>query len=313
MQNQPPVSNGPAVGSSSGTPGSGATPPVPPAQPTPAPIQPVVNPLDTTGGALPDPLDMPRGSVVDSVAAQPFGPSAPGTVPNVGSTPLTSKPDPVPAQPQKKRVDRNVIETIVLVVVSLIAVTFIGLFIWKYLDWDTVKTDVDGQIDAAVAMAVSENTTKLENEFIEREKYPYKNFMGPVDYGSLSFEYPKTWNVYVARDASAGGDFEAYLNPGEVQPVSPGTINALRVIIRDQAFDNVTRTYDNLVRNGRVTVVSRNVGSTVANVYTGELPNNIQGVVCMFKLRDKTVIIQTDAMIFTDEYYRLLDTVTFVE
>lgn len=319
MQNQPPVPSNPTAGNPSGMSVSGATPPVPlaqptqPAQPAPATAQPAVNPLDATSGALPDPLDMPRGSVVDSVAAQPFGPSAPGTVPNVGPTPLTSKPDPVPVQPPKKRVDRNVVETIVLVVVSLIAVTFIGLFIWKYLDWDTVKTDVDGQIDAAVAMAVSENTTKLENEFIEREKYPYKNFMGPVDYGSLGFEYPKTWNVYVARDAASGGDFEAYLNPGEVQPVSPGTINALRVIIRDQAFDNVTRTYDNLVRNGRLTVVSRNVGSTVANVYTGELPNNIQGVACMFKLRDKTVIIQTDAMIFTDEYYRLLDTVNFVE
>ena len=190
---------------------------------------------------------------------------------------------------------------------------FIGLFIWKYIEWDSVKTDVDGQIDAAVAMAVAENTTKLENEFTEREKYPYKGFMGPADYGSLSFEYPKTWNIYVAKDASNGGDYEAYLNPGEVQPVSATTINALRVTIRDQAFDNVTRTYDSLVRTGKLSVVSRNVGSTVANVYTGDLPNNIRGTVTIFKLRDKTVLIQTDAAIFTDEYYRLLDTVTFVE
>lgn len=313
MQNQPPIASNPTAAS---TPvAGGAMPPITPAQPNqPEPVaQPTVNPLDATSNELPDPLDIPRGSVVASAAAQPFGPSAPGTVPNVGAAPLTSKPDPVPVQPAKKKVDRSLIETIILVVVSLIAVIFIGLFIWKYLDWDTVKTDVDGQIDAAVAMAVSENTTKLENEFIEREKYPYKTFMGPADYGSLSFEYPKTWNVYVSRDASSGGDFEAYLNPGEVQPVSPTTINSLRVIIRDQAFDNVTRTYDNLVRNGRVSVVSRNVGSTVANVYTGELPSNIQGIVCAFKLRDKTVLIQTDAMIFTDEYYRLLDTVTFVE
>ena len=48
--------------------------------------------------------------------------------------------------------------------------TFVGLFIWKYLEWDNVKTDVDGQIDVAVAMAIAENTTKLENEFSEREK-----------------------------------------------------------------------------------------------------------------------------------------------
>lgn len=325
MQNQPPISGNnnpgaPAVsGGSSPVPPQAAGPSVP--QSTPASAangQPTptfaTNPLATNQGVMPDPLDMPTGSVVAPVAAQPFGPSAPGTAPNFGpAAALTSKPDPVPVSPAKRPVNRSLIETIVLVIVSIIAVVFIGLFVWKYLEWDSVKTDVDAQIDTAVSMAVAENTTKLENEFMEREKYPYKNFMGPADYGSLGFEYPKTWNLYVAKDASNGGDFEAYLNPGEVQPVSSTSINALRVIIRDQAFDNVTRTYDSLVRNGRASVVTRKVGSTVANVYTGDLPSNIRGTVAIFKLRDKTVMLQTDAAIFSDEYYRLLDTVTFVE
>ncbi len=321
MQNQPPITGN--VNPTSNVPTGGAEPPVAQSQPAPQVAQPAqpgttpasapVNPLDVAQGAMPDPLDMPSGSVVAPVAPQPFGPSAPGTVPNFGSAAVTSTPDPAPATPPRKPVNRNLIETIILVVVSIVAMVFIGLFIWKYIEWDSVKTDVDGQIDAAVAMAVAENTTKLENEFTEREKYPYKSFMGPADYGSLSFEYPKTWNIYVAKDASNGGDYEAYLNPSEVQPVSATTINALRVTIRDQAFDNVTRTYDSLVRTGKLSVVSRNVGSTVANVYTGDLPNNIRGTVTIFKLRDKTVLIQTDAAIFTDEYYRLLDTVTFVE
>ena len=252
------------------------------------------------------------GSIVAPVTPQPFGPSAPGTAPNFGGAGVSSTPSPASA-PVAPKANRNLIETIILIAVSILAMVFIGLFIWKYIEWDNVKTDIEGQIDAAVAMAVAENTTKLEDEFTEREKYPYKSFMGPADYGSLSFEYPKTWNVYVAKDASSGGDYEAYLNPGEVQPVSASTVNALRVIIRDQAFDNVTRTYDNLVRTGKLEVVTRNVGSTVANVYTGDLPNNIRGTVTIFKLRDKTVMLQTDAAIFSDEYYRLLDTVTFVE
>lgn len=219
MQNQPPI-----TGNVNPSPNTTGNPPV--------------NPLDTTQGAMPDPLEVPSGSVVAPVAPQPFGPSAPGTVPNFGTaTAVTSRPDPVPITQPRKPLNRNLIEIIVLVVVSIVAMVFIGLFIWKYIEWDTVKTDIDGQIDAAVAMAVAENTTKLENEFTEREKYPYKNFMGPADYGSLSFEYPKTWNVYVAKDASNGGDYEAYLNPGEVQPVSSTTINALRVTIRDQAFE----------------------------------------------------------------------------
>lgn len=229
------------------------------------------------------------------------------------ANPHITSPAAAPYDPYAQKSKRNLIETIVLVVVSLIAVLFVGLFIWKYLEWDSVKTDVDGQIDAAVALAISENTTKLENEFLEREKYPYKTFSGPADYGSLNFEFPKTWNTYIAQDAANGGNFEAYLNPGEVQPVSTQTINALRVQILDQAFENVARNYENLTNSGQLSVTTRPVGSAVANVYTGTLPNNIRGIATIFKVRDKTILIQTDAELFAEEYYKLLDTVTFAE
>lgn len=262
---------------------------------------------------MPDPLDMPRGSVVEPMAARPFGPSAPGAATSP-VTAVTSRPDPVPLTVVRdKAANRSLVETIVLVLVSIVAVVFIGLFAWKYIEWDAVKTDVDGQIDSAVAMAKAELRTEMENEFTEREKYPYKTFTGPADYGSLSFEYPKTWNVYIAKDAQNGGDFEAYFNPGEVQTVSSTTINALRVTIKDQAFDTAVRSYDNSVNSGKLTLTTRLIGGTIANVYTGELMNKLYGVMAAFKLRDKTVILQTDANIFSDEFYRLLDTVTFVE
>lgn len=248
------------------------------------------------------------GSVIEPASAQPFAPSAPGATPRPAS-PVMSAPDPTAT----KKSHGHIIETIILVLVSLLAIAFIALFVWKYLEWDALRTDVDGQIDAAVATAVAENTTKLEADFVEREKYPYKTFTGPADYGSLSFEYPKTWAVYVARDASTGGDYEAYLNPGEVQPVSTTTINALRVTIKDQSFDNVVRMYESFVKQGTITLNTRTVGTAVANVYTGKLLNNLQGILTVFKLRDKTVMIQTDAELFAAEYYKLLDTVTFVE
>lgn len=299
MQDQPATSGPAPVPNPNNL---GAAQPVPNAQ----------NVQATAQASLQNPTTVPYGSMIESTAAQQFGPSAPGATPNFGRSMVTSMPTPTPV-PMPKKSHRSLIETIILVIVSIIAVTFIGLFVWKYIEWDAVKTDVDGQIDSAVAMAVAENTTKLENEFLDREKYPYKSFMGPSDYGSLSFEYPKTWNVYIAKDAATGGDFEAYLNPGEVQPVSTRTINALRVTVKDQAFDVATRTYENYVKSGKLSIVTRTVGSAIANVYSGELPNGIQGIVAMFKLRDKTVILQTDALIFSDEFYRLLDTVTFIE
>lgn len=284
-----------------------------PSQPTP--YSPSTNPAHPTAQ---NPQPNPAATAVDSAqnlatpTSQPqlgFAPSAPGTAPRAHNQPLAS---PLTAEDLAPR-RHGWVETVALVFACLIAITFAGLFIWKYMEWDTVKTDVDGQIDAAVAIAVSENTAKLENEFTEREKYPYKTFSGPSDYGSLSFEYPKTWNVYIAKDAASGGDFEAYLNPGEVQPVSTTTINALRVMIQNQSFDSVIRTYDTALRNGTVAVSTRNIGSAVANIYTGEISRNLRGAVAIFKIRDKTVVLQTDAELFLDEFYKLLDTVTFVE
>lgn len=226
--------------------------------------------------------------------------------------PVTGQPIPIPPLP-KKKVSGNVIETIILILTAIIAVTFIVLFVMKYLEWDAIKTNIDGQIDAAVAMAVAENSAELEAEFAEREKNPYKDFLGPADYGSLSFQYPRTWSVYIARDAARGGNYEAYMNPSEVLPVSSSTINALRVQILDQPFETVAQSYNSSVSSGNLTITTRNVGNTVANVYTGVFENNLRGILTIFKVRDKTVYLRTDAMLFADEYYKLLDTVAFVE
>lgn len=250
----------------------------------------------------------PNGSMVAPAPAAPFAPPAPGQA--TGSvTPLASAGS-APTAPPKRR---GITEIIILVITALVAVVFIGLYIHKYIQWNEVSTDVNSQIEQAVAVAIAENTTKMEEEFIEREKNPYRDFMGPEDYGSLSFQYPRTWSVYIASDAVNGGDFAAYLNPTQVEPVSLDSINALRVTIRNSPFDTVARTYENYVTNGKLSFSTRNVGGVLANLYTGTLPNNLQGAVVIFKLRDKTVVLQTDAEIFLQEFYTLLDTVTMIQ
>lgn len=207
----------------------------------------------------------------------------------------------------------STIQIIITIFVGLVAVTFIGLFIWMLIKWRTAYDDVQSQVDTAVAAAVNEEATRLNAEFTEKEKYPYKSFAGPADYGELTFEYPKTWSAYVAKDASAGGDYEAYLNPDVVPPVSTNTIVSLRVTIKDDTLDKVTKTYENNIRNNKLSLTVRPVGGENANIYTGELPTSSkpQGIAAVFKIRDKTAIIQTDAMIFQDDFYRILDSVKY--
>lgn len=250
----------------------------------------------------------PNGSMVAPAPAASFAPPAPGQA--TGSVAPLASAGSAPTAPPKRR---GITEIIILVITALVAVVFIGLYIHKYIQWNEVSTDVNSQIEQAVAVAIAENTTKMEEEFIEREKNPYRDFMGPEDYGSLSFQYPRTWSVYIASDAVNGGDFAAYLNPTQVEPVSLDSINALRVTIRNSPFDTVARAYENYVTNGKLSFSTRNVGGVLANLYTGTLPNNLQGAVVIFKLRDKTVVLQTDAEIFLQEFYTLLDTVTMIQ
>ena len=255
----------------------------------------------------------PAGSVVEPNTQPAFAPAAPGAAPLNTGAQLTSDGHIEAPVDKKNKVRGTIIETILLLLMTIVAIIFIWLYVQKYIQWKSASDNLETQIKSAVAVAVADNTTEMEAKFAEREKYPYKTFTGPVDYGSFIFEYPQTWRVYIAKDATNGGDFEAYLNPSEVNPVSSSTINALRVRIRDTSFDNVVKTYESSIKSGKLTLKTDTVGGVLANIYTGDISNSLRGAVMVLKLRDKTVILQTDAETFLDEFYRILGTVSLVE
>lgn len=225
--------------------------------------------------------------------------------------PVSNAPVAPVQQPINIAQKNNPTKTIVLVVVSLVALIFIGLFIWMYIQWNEANTNLEAKISEAVAIAVDENTTKLETDFIEREKNPYKTFAGPVDYGELTFSYPKTWSVYEAADASDGRDYEAYLNPDKVSKVDDETINALRVSIVNSSLENVLASYQKGVERGETTVRDLQINGENALVYEGQITRQLVGRAAIFRIRDKTVIMQTDAKIFYDDFDKILSTVSF--
>lgn len=273
-------------------------PPIDPLSPDPAmsqPPQPAQPGMPETQPTQPTQPIQPAQPTQQPIPTTPGVPPQPGANPNV----------PLPNSDKQKTI--NLIRIIAIIVLSVIAATFIGLFIWKYVEWDAAKTDVNSQIEKAVSNAISEKTTEMENDFAEREKYPYDTFTAPDDYGGLSFEYPKTWSVYIAKSAEENkGDYEAYFNPGEVQPISATTINATRVTIKSQTFEKTIAEYDKLVEKGKMSVEVRTLNNEkypevkgdTYNLYRGELPSKLRGAVAIFKVLDKSYIIQTDAEVF---------------
>ena len=219
--------------------------------------------------------------------------------------------NPVAPKPQEKKDRSGLVKTICLIFVSLLAVTFFVLFIVMFFNWDAAKTDTEGKINLAVAKAENEIRTNLENEFAEKEKYPYRTFVGPSDFGALTFEFPKTWSVYVPNDASRADDYHAYFNPGLVSVVSDSTVMALRVSIVNRLTDEVKKDYSDNVEDGEMTVSTRIVNGVNVDIFTGEIESGKKGIVCIFKIRDKTAIIQTDAMLFSNDFFTILDKLRF--
>lgn len=200
------------------------------------------------------------------------------------------------------------ISTITLAILSALA---IAAAIWGILNYMEQKTDVDGKIDTAVSEAKKEQADTLEAKFTARDKEPNREFVGPEDYGRLAFNYPKTWSVYIKQDITQGGDYEAFLNPVSVPPVSDTQQYALRVKIQQMDYDKVIATYSTLVKKGDLKSSAVTANDTNGTRFDGTFTKYIRGSAVVFKLRDKTITLRTDADTFKPDFDALITTIKF--
>lgn len=312
-------------------------PPIQPAMPSPSAggdmSQNEVSRILMSQGSMPG--GAPNNNVANSGVPTPqnpgvFSQGAPAqATPGQGNAPAEGMPQVLTADgrpmvqkpiaaPVAKKDKYSLVKTIAIIALSLGMVTFIGLFIWINAEYSEAKEeyrDVDVKVSDAVNKAKDEQYKADQAEYVELEKYPFKTFAGPADYGELSFEYPKTWSVYVAAAATEGGDFNAYFNPVQVDAVGKDTINALRVTIRTKSFDEVAAEYKKAMerKDSGLTMEAVTIaGDTPANRYTGKIPNtDLSGYIVVFKIRDKTVILQTDSVLFKDDFDKLLETIKY--
>lgn len=183
--------------------------------------------------------------------------------------------------------------------------------IWAYVNYNEQKTNVDGKIDLAVAEAKKEQSDADEVKFAEREKEPNRQFVGPDDYGRLTFMYPKTWSVYVARDVSKGGAYEAYLNPVTVPPVSNTQQYSLRVLVEEEDYDAIVKSYEKEVKKGELRSSVTSTNGHNGTRLDGNFTKDIRGSAVIYKIRDKTLTVRTDADTFKPDFEKIIKTIDF--
>ncbi len=197
------------------------------------------------------------------------------------------------------------------VVFIITTVLFAGVMTWALINYASEKTTVDTQVSSAVSDAKKVQVDADTAKFNERDKQPNRQFVGPDDYGTLTFNYPKTWSIFVNKDGSTGSTYEAFFNPISVPPVSSSTLYALHVTIQTQDYDQVISSYTSLVKSGALQSSVVKSGSQTGTRLDGSFSKDLRGSAVIFKIRDKTAIIQTDANTFEGDFNALVQSLTF--
>lgn len=198
--------------------------------------------------------------------------------------------------------DVLLIPTIILGVLTL---TFGSLGIWAYVNYNDQKNNVDQKISAAVASAKKEQTEVDQKEFLEREKEPYRPFVGPDDLGRPAFNYPKTWSVYIGAD-TRGREFQAYFQPITVPATNSGTPYALRVSVESRAYEDYLKGYETAVKKGDLKSSPIAIQGMNGTRLDGNFSKTVRGSMVIFKVRDKTLRVYTESETFQPDFDNII-------
>lgn len=189
-----------------------------------------------------------------------------------------------------------------------------SLAIWAYTQYSHEKSNVDSKVAIEVAKGKSEQAESDQKKFSEEAKNPRIEFVGPSEYGRVSFMYPKTWSVYIENDGSNRGDYKAYLNPVAVPSASNKASRfALRLEIINKNLDTVLNDYQSRLKKGELTSSSTEFNGISATRIDGTFEKELRGSVVLMKVRDKTIRFSTDADTFKPDFQTILGTVKIAE
>ncbi len=208
----------------------------------------------------------------------------------------------------------------ILLILGLVAAAGFGW--WAFQQRQDYKNNFDQKLSVEVEKAEAAQKAELEADFAEREKSPSKTFKGSATYGSITFNYPKTWSGYVDQGNSSV-PINGYFFPDIVPTVSRSsntpTAFALRLELTSTDYAQTIKQLDSQISQGKLKAVAYVPPkmSGVANVQTGtrfdgEIEQAINGSMVVIKVRDKTLKIYTQSQSYLSDFDNIvLKTLTF--
>lgn len=195
-----------------------------------------------------------------------------------------------------------------LIVVVLLFFGAVGFGVWAFMGRQDYKNNSDQKAAAAAAAQKKATQTEEAAKYAEEAKNPLKNFVGPADFGSVTFQYPKTWSGYVIKSDSS--PLNAYFYPDVVPNVDNATnAYALRVAIIEKPYSEVLQGYQGDVEEGAVTVTpyaSPKVEGVVGSRVDGQITKEERGSVVLFPIRNITLQVWTEADQYINDFNNII-------
>lgn len=206
------------------------------------------------------------------------------------------------------------------VVLGVLLIGSLVFGFWAFRERSDYKNNVDAKIAVATEQQKKTTTDELNKQHAEEDKKPSKVYTGPSSYGSVKFEYPKTYSVYVTGD-NGNTPVDAYFHPAIVPSITPlaGTATRAAIAVHVQVFN---QPYDQVVQQRQSSVAAgtlsgspfalKNMPKQVGMKFVGKLQNQLNGTEIILPLRDKTLVVtsETDTWL-TDFNNVVLETMTF--
>lgn len=212
---------------------------------------------------------------------------------------------------------------VAIAAISVLSLLVVGLAIFAFSAYSTgqdYKNNSDQKAAQAVEKAKAEQEKQLQAKFDEEYKKPNTSYKGPASFGSVAFDYPKTWSAYVIE--GDGQPINGYFHPSVVPGIDSGAAYALRLEIVDLPYSQVVEEYNSLISSGQLTakayIPPKMEGNTGVQpglrldgeVDQGESPK--RGSLVIIQVRDKTLKIYTQSENFLNDFNNtILPTLTF--
>ncbi len=191
-------------------------------------------------------------------------------------------------------------------------VLFGALAVYAYTEREDAVNNLNVKVKAAVTRAVEDQKKKDAEENRKANDLPYRVYTADQLDGGFQLQIPKSWSLVANKNVDPTTQLEILSNPNAVvdnQAQNAINTQGFKMLLLKKSQTEVIKNYDALVKQKKVTSKGTTVSGIAATRFEGQIDNQRHtGIVIVFPVRDKTVVLITENMNYKDEFEKIVST-----